>query len=203
MSEETNWPRTLGKSAFARQVLKRSPSYVTELLAAGRLVMEGSGRHARVVVAESVARIANTKGARDDVAARHAEKAGAVMPEGGRTPKNAPEGSTELAVTLRERRAEAELRKTLAQAEQEEMAAAKARGDLIAREDVDAAMKFVGATLRSLLEVMPDQTAPLVAPVTSLDEVHAILQDQARNLAEQFGAAIEKQKADLSKEVRS
>lgn len=203
MSEETNWPRTLGKADFARQVLKRSPSYVTELLAAGRLVMEGSGRHARVVVAESIARIANTKGARDDVAARHAENAGSAMPEPQRGGENAPEGSTERAVTLRERRAEAELRKTLAQAAQEEMAAAKMRGDLIAREDVDAAMKFVGATLRSLLEVMPDQTAPLVAPVTSLDEVHAILQDQARNLAEQFGAAIARQKAELEKGVRA
>lgn len=203
MSEETNWPRTLGKADFARQVLKRSPSYVTELLAAGRLVMEGSGRHARVVVAESIARIANTKGARDDVAARHAENAGSAMPEAQRGGENAPEPPTELAVTLRERRAEAELRKTLAQAEQEEMAAAKARGDLIAREDVDAAMKFVGATLRSLLEVMPDQTAPLVAPVTSLDEVHAILQDQARNLAEQFGAAIARQKDELQKGAKA
>jgi hypothetical protein len=64
-------------------------------------------------------------------------------------------------------------------------------------------MKFVGATLRSLLEVMPDQTAPLVAPVTSLDEVHAILQDRARNIAEQFGAAIARQKAELEKGVKA
>ncbi len=57
--------------------------------------------------------------------------------------------------------------------------------------------------LRSLLEVMPDQTAPLVAPVSSLDEVHEILQNRARHLAEQFGAAIERQKAELEKGVKA
>lgn len=188
----------MGKKDFAAHI-GRSPSYVTSLIKAGRLVLDGSGVHAKVKVAESLALIANTQGARDDVAARHAFERGAdgLGPQPG--PEIAPTGSGELAVTLRERRAEEELRRTRALADQEEMTAAKMRGDLIAREDVDAAMKFVGATLRSLLEVMPDQLAPIVAPLTALDEVHAALQDHCRDIQERFGAAIARQKDEIAK----
>lgn len=193
----------MGKADFARKVLKRSPSYVTALLQAGRLVLAGEGIHAQVRVAESLERIANTRGGRDDVAARHAANAGAEIPEAQRGAENAPAAPSGELATLREQRAEAEMRRTRALAEQEEMAAARMRGDLIAREDVDAAMKFVGATVRGILEVLPDQTAPLVAPVTSLDEVHAILQDQMRNAAEQLGAAIARQKDELEKGAKA
>lgn len=199
----TEHPELLGKAAFARQVLKRSPSYVTALLQAGRLVMVGEGKHAQVRVAESLARIAATSGARDDVAARHAENAGSDMPVGPVSPENAPAASVSNLVDLRERRAEAELRRTLALADQEEMAAAKARGDLIAREDVDGAMKFTGATVRGLLDVLPDQLAPILAPVTSLDEIHAILVDHCRNVLEQLGQAIAAQKDQLARGAKA
>lgn len=193
----------MGKKEFAAHI-KRSPSYVTSLLKAGRLVMVGSGVHAKVKVAESLELIANTQGARDDVAARHAEERGAETPVAqpvGENAQNGPPG--EPAVSTRERRAEEELRRTRALADQEEMTAAKMRGDLIAREDVDAAMKFVGATLRSLLEVMPDQIAPIVAPLTALDEVHAALQDHCRDVQERFGAAIARQKDEISKGAKA
>lgn len=194
MTEQT----LMGKKEFAAHI-KRSPAYVTSLIKAGRLVLDGSGVHAKVKVAESLALIANTRGARDDVAARHAENAGAAMPEARPGAENAPEPAGDLAVTLRERRAEAELRRTLAVASQEEMTAAKMRGDLIAREDVDGAMKFTGATVRGLLDVLPDQLAPVLAPVTNLDEIHAILVDHCRNVLEQLGQAIQAQKDQLSR----
>lgn len=86
-----------------------------------------------------------------------------------------------------------------ARAEQEEMKASQMRGDLIPREDVEAALRFVGGAIRSELDVLPDQTAPLVAPVTALDEVHAILQDACRNAIEKMGQAIAQQREDLVK----
>lgn len=194
----TEQPELLGKADFARLVLKRSPSYVTALLQDGRLVIEGEGKHAKVRVAESLARIAATRGGRDDVAARHAANAGSEIPEAQPSPENAPTAAGEVAVTLRERRAEADLRRTTALAQQEEMVAAKMRGDLVAREDVDTAMKIVGTSVRGLLDVLPDQLAPVLAPVSDLDEIHAILVDHCRNVLERLGQSIHAQREQLS-----
>jgi hypothetical protein len=65
---------------------------------------------------------------------------------------------------------------------------------------VDAALKFVGATVRGLLDVFPDQVAPLVTPVTDLAEVHALLTEACRNVLEDFGAAVKRQQEALKGE---
>lgn len=197
----TEHPALMSKVDFARDVLRKSPSYVTALLKAGRLVMRGSGKHARVVVADSLALIAATTGARDDVAARHAalrgdEVASATLPAGSAT-AGSGEAQDPL-VNLREQRALAEARRSKAIADQEEMTAAKMRGDLVAREDVEAAFRNAGAAVRSALDVLADQVAPLVAPVVDLDEVHALLQEAARNTQSAINQAVERQKADLA-----
>lgn len=185
----------MGKKEFA-DFIQRSPSYVTKLRKDGRLVMTPNGRGVRV--AESLKLMDETRGARDDVAARHAEAAGAEIPappqDGGEG-----EGPTSGDGKVREARAAAEARKAIALAEQEEMKAAQMRGNLIPREEVEAALRFVGGAIRGELDVLPDQAAPLVAPVVALDECHAVLQDVVRNALEKIGQAIARQREELAK----
>lgn len=202
----------LTKAAFAR-LIGRDRSWVTRMAQAQRLVMEGHGRHARVRVAESQALLAQTAGLRDDVAARHAEarsKAAipapiAAPPAPEAPPAGDPAANGLPAFVLNEmdeaRRAKllAESRRVQAAADREEMERDKLAGDLIAREDVDAAMKFIGASVRGLMEVFPDQIAPVVAPITTLDDVHAALTEACRDTLVRLGEAIERQKDALAR----
>lgn len=166
----------LSQSKFAARI-GMTRQYVSKLKQEGRLVMAGK----LVDVAASLARIEETQGTRDDVAQRHADERGGV-------------------ITLTEAKslkAISEARRVAALADREEMERDRMAGELIAREDVDAAMKFIGATVRSLLDVLPDQTAPIVTPVTSLEECHALLTEACRNVLHGLGDAIEKQRAAL------
>lgn len=166
-----------------------SQSYVTALGNSGRLVLSKSGD---VMVAESKSLIEETAGSREDVKDRHAAARGSNSDSGDET-----------ASKVRRIRLASEARRAVAVAEQEEMKTAQMRGDLIAREDVDGAMKFTGATVRGLLDVLPDQLAPVLAPVTSLDEIHAILVDHCRNVLEQLGQAIHAQKDQLARGAKA
>lgn len=178
-----------------------APSYVTALGKQGRLVLDAQGR---VLVAETDALIANTGGDRPDVAARHAtgrtQTAAKAQTEAGHgVDMAAPEKSPKSAQGVTgERMADARVRKEAAQADQEEMKAAQMAGALVAREDVDAAMKFIGAAVRGILDVLPDQTAPLVAPTTSMEEVHALLTDATRNALHDLWRVIERQQDQLT-----
>ena len=78
------------------------------------------------------------------------------------------------------------------------MKAAQMAGNLIAREDVDAAMKFLGASVRAAMDVFPDQTAPVLCAVTDLNETHAVLTEACRNVLHDIGVAIERQIAALN-----
>ena len=143
-------------------------STVTRLKHAGRLVMVDG----RVDVEATEARLADTSGGRDDVAARHAsgrevEAAG----QGAAVPPRVPGG---------ESRADAQARKEAAAADLLEIELAEKRGNLIPKEDVDAALKALGASVRARLDVLADQLAPVVAPVVEMDEVHALLAEQFR-----------------------
>ncbi len=189
MSEKT--ARVMKKGEFAA-FIGRSPSYVTKLLKDGRLVMQDAKR---VLVAESVKRIADTKGARDDVAARWAARAGSEMPEPPTGTASATEGAESGGETLTSARS----RKEAAQASQEELKLAQMRRDLIPREEVEAAMRFVGAAVRAEWDVLADQVAPLVASVSAMDECHALLQDHGRNALERLGQVIARQREELGK----
>lgn len=191
-------PEILSLSGFAKLQGVR-PSYITKLKGDGRLVLTDDGK---VRVAESIERIAQTAGGRIDVSARHAAARDAgdektafdSQREGsaGKTRQNAKgEGN--------ERLIDAKLRKESAQADQEEMKAAQMRGDLIPREEVDAAMKFIGGAVRAALEVFPDQTAPLVAPISDLTEINEVLAQACRDALHGIGEAIEQQKKDLER----
>ena len=189
-------PEILSLSAFARLQGCR-PSYVTKLKAEGRLVLTPAGK---VIVGETLALIEQTRGGRPDVTARHdvqraagsdkSVSAGQSKGSGEKTPKT-PRSEGE------ERLVDAKLRKESAQADQEEMKAKQMAGNLIAREDVEAAMRFIGGAVRSALEVFPDQTAPLVAPISDLAEINEVLTQACRDALHSIGDVIERQKKEL------
>lgn len=160
-------------------------STVTRLKQAGRLVLDDRGH---VEVEASLRRIEETGGMRFDVAARHAKNRG----QAGVTPQPEAEIATPAAsdataaATERqpgcENRASAQARKESAAADLMEIELAQKRGNLIPREDVDAALKHFAAAARARLDVLADQLAPVVAPVTDMDEIHALLSEYHRGV---------------------
>lgn len=153
----------------------------------GRLVMSGS----KVDVEASRRRIEQTGGTRPDVAARHAEER--AKKASGHVDEN--KSKTDAGMRLQDSRAVKEQYAALkAKAEYETLI-----GDLIPREDVDAALRFIGATVRAALDVLPDQTAPLVAPITSLAECHEAIADACRDALHSIGAAVDQQKSEIFK----
>lgn len=166
-------------------------STVTRWAEQGRLI-EADGR---IDVEASLARLQATSGGRDDVKLRHALARAAKNASGAAEGQGQGQSATPLAETgataapadpaglpRGESRADAQARKEAAQADLAEMEVKQKRGDLIPREDVDAALRAMGAAVRAAMDVFPDQTAPLVAPVTVLDECHLVLQEQCRNV---------------------
>lgn len=208
--------KALTFSEFA-QLRQYSNSYVTKLKDQGRLVLTADGK--RIKVRETLALIEQTAGNRADVAARHQDGRSDAQPEAPakknpvsepitkaqqKKPAKGAAKDNEHADTLNEarrRKTMAESRRVEALADKEEMERDRLAGNLIAREDVDAAMKFIGASVRGLLEVFPDQTAPLVAPVMSLEECHSLLQEGCREVLVRLGEAIERQKVMLDREA--
>lgn len=198
-----NSPVTLAE--FARQQ-GYTRSHVTRLKQAGRLVTVGEGRAAMVKVDESVARIEQTRGLRDDVARRHREakqKTPAGPQNGAQATQTATgqgEGgypSTPGLQTARDEKVMAETRRVMALADVEEMNRDKLAGNLIAREDVDAAMKAVGSRFRALTDVFVDQ----LAPVLQLDEdKRAALADGVRDLQQRFADGLVKDAESMARE---
>lgn len=209
----------VSKAEFAR-LIGRDRSWVTRMQQAGRLVTDGHGRSMKILVAESRAAIEQTAGHRDDVASRHEnarhEQARQIAPESPISPPAMPpvqsipespadaETRSRLALEIesaRHAKVLAESRRVQAAADREEMERDKLAGDLIAREDVDAAMKFIGASVFALLDVFPDQTAPIVAPIASIEGCHAALTEACRNTLVKLGEAIDQQKAVLQRKA--
>lgn len=184
------------KSAFARR-LGVAPSYVTKLAHDGRLVLVDG----QIEVETSLALIETTKDPnRDDVRQRHAKARDerrqatrqdkpADVPAAthtGRSPTPAPmaKPTVQAATVFREARAD----RTHYQARQAEIRLAKLQGKLV---DVKAVRKIAGndgAMIRTLLENLPDQAAPRLAPVRDpqvaarilkglLDDVQATMAD--------------------------
>jgi phage terminase Nu1 subunit (DNA packaging protein) len=190
--------RLMNKSTFAAYI-GVSLSHITALGDEGRLCLLGEGRYALIWVEESLKKIEDTGGSRTDVAARFAAARRAddahVSWHMRSTSENAPKRDSESHDP--ERLVDAKTRKESAQADQEEMKAAQMAGNLIAREDVDAAMKFLGASVRAAMDVFPDQTAPVLCAVTDLNETHALLTEACRNVLHDIGVAIERQQKAL------
>ena len=196
--------RLMSKSAFARRI-GHSPSYVTKLKDEGRLVLTSDGR----VDAEASEKfIEQTGGGRPDVAQRHASaKTAKKATEAKKTNGIGGEQKTAHAPTAQAGAADHERIGNSLQASRavkEKYSALKAKaeyetmiGNLVPREDVDAAMRFIGTAVRAVLDVFPDQTSPLVAPVTDLAEIHETLAQACRDALHSIGDAIKRQQDEL------
>ena len=157
---------TLKQIEFAA-LLGVSRSYITKLKADGRLIMVGD----RVDVEASRVRIADTADPhRDDVASRwaeHRDRAAAAasaielpLDDDDALPEDAP--ATSALRSASSSYVDARARKEQAQADIAEMERDKARGLLIERQAVEAAVEDVMTTVRQALEQQPHRLAPLL-----------------------------------------
>lgn len=171
----------LKKSEFAARI-GRSPSYVTKLAHEGRLVIEGG----KVLVADSMARMAATEGGRPDVAARHAQARAEHKP--------APADPVDIGMSLTKAKAITETYR----AKQAKLDYEASIGKLVPRDDVEAALKFVGAAFATLLDNLPAQHAAVLAPIATPEAMEDALSDLCDTLRHQFGDAISRQQASLA-----
>lgn len=159
-------PATLKQIEFAA-LLGVSRSYITKLKADGRLIMVGD----RVDVEASRVRIADTADPhRDDVASRwaeHRDRAAAAasaielpLDDDDALPEDAP--ATSALRSASSSYVDARARKEQAQADIAEMERDKARGLLIERQAVEAAVEDVMTTVRQALEQQQHRLAPLL-----------------------------------------
>lgn len=192
---------TITRAGFAR-MLGINRSTVTRWAEVGRLVLDDYGN---VRVEESRRRLGETSGGRDDVAARWASQRVASMSAPQPDPENAPTARSAPATGNNggnaagvETRSEAQARKEAASADLMEIELAQKRGNLIPKEDVDAALKSFAAGVRARLDVLADQLAPVVAPVADMDEVHALLAEHARGVLAAVADDMARQAAALA-----
>lgn len=154
------------QAAFARRI-GRAKSWITQLKTDGRLVMDATGR--MVDVEASIERIRETDNpARSGVADRHEEsRRQAQTPKGtgaGREDPDEDKGYKHWqAVKMR------------ADAEMAQMERDKKAADLVPRESAEFAIDDLGSAVRASLENVPDRWAPVLAPMTDLQEVRATL----------------------------
>ena len=187
---------TVTQAEFAR--LKNwNRSTVNRGIQTGRIVMAGK----LVDVEATNARLRETAGERPDVAERFAaERAASAAP-------SVVSSSVGAGDTPSQSSAEDKVGNSYqaARAVKEKYGALKAKADyeqqianLIPRDDVDAALRFVGAALRSAMDVFPDQTAPVVAPVTDISETHSLLAESCRQVLANIEDAIARQIAAIT-----
>jgi hypothetical protein len=200
-----------GKAVTRKQYAEHrgcAPSYVTALGKQGRLVLDAQGR---VLVAETDALIANTGGDRPDVSARHAtgrtQSAAKAQTDAGQGMESTPPEKTPPRPAAAFAGEQIGNSMAASRAVKEKYAALTAKIDyetkmraLVPREDVDAAMRFIGAAVRAAFDVLPDQTAPLVGPITDLAEIHEALTEACRNALHNIGTTIARQQAEITKE---
>jgi phage terminase Nu1 subunit (DNA packaging protein) len=160
------------QSAFARRI-GRAKSWITQLKTDGRLVMDAES--GLVEVEASIKRIEATENpARAGVSDRHAESrrrahaaalAGAVagVASGRDDPDPGKDYKHWQAVKMR------------ADAEMAQMDRDKKAADLVPREAAEFAIDDLGSAVRASLENVPDRWAPVLAPMTDLQEVRAAL----------------------------
>lgn len=83
---------------------------------------------------------------------------------------------------------EAQRRRTLAQAKQEEIKAQQLAGELVDRETIKTEWLKTAAAIRNRLLAIPTKTAPLVLAVKTLPEVKRILEDQIHEALAELSA---------------
>lgn len=88
--------------------------------------------------------------------------------------------------------AQARARKETALASMAELRLAQANGDLIPREAVEFALNDHVATLRGLLENMPDRLGPIILPMKDLDSISAAIAEATDEILMELWSAMER-----------
>lgn len=163
---------------------------VTRWAQEGRIVLVDG----KVDVEASLEQLRATEGSRPDVAERHArehaqKQAARSAVEMGAAPEMALDRARRI-------RAVAEARIKAAEAEMREMERDKLAGRLVEKEEVDFVLRDYGATLRGLLEAFADRVAPLVLPFKTLDEVHAVLAEEAERVLVDLAESMKRKAKD-------
>lgn len=176
----------LTRAAFAR-LIGVDRSHVHRLEAAGRLVLSADGK--RVLVDESRSRIEQTSDpGRDDVRQRWADyRSGAATEKATAAP---PDTDTGQAQGVGRNYAAARAVKERYLALSAKLEYERALGKTVDADDVRKAAADAGAMLRALLENWPDQMAPVLAPVTDIDEVRRLLDDAVETVLGQLADAL-------------
>ena len=176
------------QAAFARRI-GHDRSHVTRLKQDGRLAMTLDGL---VEVEASLRRMQDTGGARPDVKARH--DAAKVSPRDTAPP---PFPSDQVGDSYQKARAVKEKYAAL-----DAKLAYEARlGSLLPKDAVDLALKALGGAVRGQMAMYADRVAPLVAPVVSQDEVHALLDEACRGVLAAVSDELTRQEAALRAEA--
>lgn len=207
---------TLSKAAYARH-RGVDRAHVTRLGAAGRLVLAADGQ---VEVEASDRLIEATGGLRPDVAERAAKmraagaaKAAAAGQGMGQGQKNAPERSAQASGGETESSGEGETASPVIQAAEVFRRARTAKMHYEARRAVIRVARLQGrlaevakirkcagndgATLRSLLENLPDQAAPRLAPVRDEAAAAQLVGDLLDDVADTLQGLLAKNVAAL------
>lgn len=195
----------LTQSEFAKQQGWQR-SYVTQLKAAGRLVIVDG----KVDVARSLDLIARTADPnRDDVARRHAAKRAASAKtsvgtgvESGEGKKSAPAPGFESAAASEgqddDDKASASYSESRAMKEFYAAQTAKAMyekevlGKLCETDSVTRAGQGLGALLRTKIEGLSDRLAPVLAPIGTVEEAHAVLVEHHEAILNEIADELEK-----------
>jgi hypothetical protein len=187
--------------AFARILGERSPSYVTQLKAEGRLILSADGK--RVRVAESLALVRSTADpGKAGVVARHAAArdgvADAVRPDpasepdvdAGGEPGGASADPIEQSHARRRSKAMADKAETDALAADRDYR--KSMGELLEAAEVEHAVRVVGAYFRGSLENLPNTLAPELSAMTDEGRIRVLLSEAfeyaLEELSRQFAA---------------
>lgn len=166
---------TASRKQFARILGERSPSYVTQLEAEGRLVLTADNK--RVRVAESLALLRETADpAKAGVVARHAAARAAgdgevPMVEEGDGP--APTGDSVTDGHAR-RRAKALADKAETDAKAAERDYQLSLGGLLRADEVEQVVRSAVVTFRGALENLQNTLAPQVATITDEAQARAL-----------------------------
>lgn len=202
----TGVPETEHLAAFARR-LGVNRSTVTRAAQAGRLAMTSDGR---VLVAASLARWLATRGAREDVAARHAAHRGAAVAAataGATAAADAPpaaqdgaggdfegsDGGQDVSGGLR---AAAEAERLRWQNAQLQLSLELTRGSRIPRLALIREAQGLGNALRAAVDRLIDQTAPRLAAAA------ADPAEQRRILRVELAAVRAQQAGEFGRSIR-
>lgn len=173
-SDAPSAPELMTRSQFAAHI-DCAKSYVTKLGNQGRLVLADDGR---VRVAETLALIRATTGA--------PERASEIILSTPAAPAPADEEHRPLYIDWKDR-------KERAQAEMAEMDVMQRRGQLLEADQVRAVVVSAATQLRTRLEMLPDQLAPVLAASSDEQHIRAQLAQHIEaalaDLAHEFGKA--------------